>query len=146
MIELMHVTTENFDQVLDLRVTERQSHFVATNVESLAQAYVQPGCFPYAVYHDGEIVGFTMYCRDPDDNEWWLYRLMITEGQQGKGYGRAALKLVLDEIRSKAPGFRVFLGVEPENTEAKALYESMGFRPDGRMMGGEEIMALDLKE
>ncbi len=142
MIQLKPVTLQNFSALISLDVKSHQSHYVASNVESIAQAYVQPDCFPFAIEADGEPVGFVMYCLDHDDGAYWLYRLMIDQHHQGRGYGRQAMGLVLAEIRRRQPTGKVYLGVEPENQEAGALYQSLGFVPDGRVEGGETILEL----
>lgn len=142
MIQLNPVTLQNFDAVIALDVKPHQGHYVASNVESIAQAYVQPDCFPFVIEADGAPVGFVMYCLDHDDGCYWLYRLMIDRRHQGRGYGRGAMGLVLAEIRQKQPAGKVYLGVEPDNREAGALYRSLGFVPDGRVEGGEAILML----
>ena len=45
------------------------------------------------------IVGFTMFAFDEDyedpNDRYWLWRLMIDEGSQRKGYGTAALQEII---------------------------------------------------
>lgn len=143
MVELKEIGLENFDEVISLQVREDQRELVASNVESIAQAFVQPGCIPLAVYADDVPVGFLMYCIDPDDGEWWLYRFMIDARHQGKGYGRLALSQVLERARADKTRHRMFLGVEPSGVASQALYQTLGFRFDGRVYGKEHIMRLD---
>lgn len=77
MVTLRAITVENFDAILGLQVGVDQRELVCSNAESIAQAYVQPECIPLAIYAADTPVGFAMYCVDRDDNEWWLYRLMV---------------------------------------------------------------------
>lgn len=143
MVELREITTSNFDDIIALQVAEGQRELVASNVESIAQAWVQPGCIPLAIYHEETPVGFIMYCIDPDDGEYWLYRFMVDVKYQGQGFGRSALTQVLDCIKADKSRSRIFLGVEPSGGASLALYQSMGFRFDGRICGGEHIMELE---
>ncbi len=143
MIQLRPIDRDNWLAVVKLRVSESQKDFVAANVYSLAQAKAQPECVPLAVYDGDEPVGFVMYCLDEDDKEYWIYRLMIDKAHQGKGYGRQAMKLVLAEIAKDERHHRVFISFEPDNAAARSLYESMGFRPDGRFIDGEIVYYLD---
>lgn len=92
MVTLRAITAENFDAILGLQVGVDQRELVCSNAESIAQAYVQPECIPLAIYAVDTPVGFAMYCVDRDDNEWWLYRLMVEETYQGRGYGRALFR------------------------------------------------------
>jgi diamine N-acetyltransferase len=87
-----------------------------------------------------------MYCIDENDREYWIYRLMIDQRHQGRGYGRAAMLLLIDRIRSEMDEerHRIFISFEPENEVAKSLYESLGFVPDGRVEYGEIVYRLDV--
>lgn len=142
MITLQPVSMANFDAVIALRVASTQRELVATNVESIAQAYVQPDCYPFAICADGEAVGFVMYCLDAEDNEYWLYRLMVDERHQRKGYAEAAMKLILAEIKKDAGRHKMYLGVDLSGAAAPELYKKLGFRFDGRVYGKEHIMLL----
>lgn len=143
MVELREITVENFDDIIGLQVAEHQQKLVASNVESIAQAWVQPECVPLAIYHGDVPVGFIMYCIDADDGEYWLYRFMIDRRYQGRGYGRQALTLVLERIKADRSRRRIFLGVEPDGGASLALYWSLGFQFDGRVYGKEHIMMLN---
>ena len=146
MLHLAEIDRYNYLSVLDLSVSPEQKTFVATNQYSLAQAYVQPECVPLALYVDNKPVGFAMYCLDEDDHQYWIYRLMIDYRFQGKGYGREAMRLLIDRIRglSDEEHTCIYISFEPENKIAKSLYESLGFLPDGRIEYGEVVYRLQL--
>ena len=143
MIQLKEITAENFWDIIDLEVSEDQNGLVTSNAVSIAQAKVQPECRPLAVYNDDIPVGFVMYCIDRDDGEYWIYRLMIDKRYQSKGYGRAAMNLMLDEIKKDTGRHRVFLGVDPLGIASVKLYESLGFSYNGQIFGKEHIMVLE---
>ena len=142
MVELRKIDRENWRDVIKLTVAESQKNFVAPNVYSIAQSKAQPECIPMAVYSDDVPVGFVMYCMDADDNEYWIYRLMIDEQHQGKGLGRQAMNLVLAEIGKDTSRHKVYISFEPDNDAARKLYESLGFGPDGRILDGEIVYCL----
>ncbi len=83
------------------------------------------------------MVGFAMYGPDEDDATLFaIDRLMIAEGYRGKGYGKAALSVILEEAKSR--GFsRIKLSTKPENEKAIRLYESVGFEATSEMDGDE---------
>ncbi|HEX2946748.1 MAG TPA: GNAT family N-acetyltransferase [Clostridia bacterium] len=143
MIQLREVTAENFWDIIGLEVGEEQKDLVTSNAISIAQAKVQPECRPLAVYNDDIPVGFVMYCIDRDDDEYWIYRLMIDKSYQSRGYGREAMNLVLDEIKRDSGRNKVFLGVDPTGIASVKLYESLGFRYNGQIFGKERIMVLE---
>lgn len=143
MTELRKITVDNFDDIIALRVAPGQEGLCVENVESIAQAYVQPNCFPFAIYEGSTPVGFIMTCIDTDDGEWWLYRLMVDARHQGRGHGRSALQQAISNIQKDSERRRIYLGVDKSGQAAPVLYESLGFREDGRVYGKEHIMVLE---
>ncbi len=143
MILLKPVDENNFEEVIKLKVSDEQQHFVATNVFSIAQSKVLPECIPLAIYDEEELVGFAMYAMDREDKEYCIYRLMIDEKYQSKGYGKAAMQALIKQISEDKEHHILLISFEPENQRAKALYESLGFVPDGRMIENEVIYKLN---
>ncbi len=142
MIFLKEVDRHNFFDVIDLKVAEEQKSFVATNLFSLAQAKAFPECNCLAIYHEEKLVGFTMYCMDFDDKEYWIYRLMIDAKYQSKGYGKAAMEKLIERIKEDKDHQVIYLSFEPENDRAKEMYEKLGFEADGRVIDGEIVYRL----
>lgn len=136
------VTRENFWECVELSVTEEQAGFLVSNAVSIAQSKVQSECIPLAVYDDELMVGFVMYCIDEDDGEYWIYRLMIDKRYQAKGYGKEAMKKLIEIIKEDKAHNKIFLGVHKESTYAVKLYKSFGFDFNGQVFGKEHIMCL----
>ena len=160
MVRLEKINGENFREILDLRVHDSQKDFVAPNDISIIEAYIaithHGHAFPFGIY-DGETpVGFCMIGFGADDDwedapavakdSYNLWRFMIDRRYQGKGYGKAAMKLILDFIGSRPCGEAEYcwLSYEPENTAAKRLYASFGFQETGDFDGNEAIAVLKL--
>ncbi|PLP59958.1 spermidine acetyltransferase [Mesorhizobium loti] len=136
--------------IIALSVADDQDDFVATNAESLEEADENPACVPLGIFSGDEpvviddLVGFAMYTLDADDGNWWIYRLMIDQRFQKRGYGRAALRAVVERM-SAIPGCgAVYLSVVQENRTAAAFYRQEGFRETGQILDDEIIMRLDL--
>jgi diamine N-acetyltransferase len=145
-IHLKPVTRENFDDILSLKLTEIQKGFVASNVYSIAQSKVEPECVPLAIYVQTTLIGFAMYALDRNDNHYWIYRLMVDLNHQGKGYGRAAVKALVEKIR-RLPGCdKILISAAPENDVALTLYRSEGFADTGKMIDGEVVLCLTLTD
>ncbi|MEG0691526.1 MAG: GNAT family N-acetyltransferase [Oscillospiraceae bacterium] len=143
MIELRKLIEENFSECLDLKVAANQQTFVAPNVLSLAEAWLYyDSAYPFAIYSDGIMVGFVLITFDKDVNKYWICRFMIDEKHQNKGYGKLALKEVIDYIVNTFKATELFLSFEPENLCAKRLYESSGFEDTGEINEGELVMRL----
>ena len=81
-----------------------------------------------------------MVVYDYDIPEYDIWHMMIDASKQGKGYGSAALKKVLDYIRTKPFGDsnRVTLTCNKENQMALSLYHKLGFVETG-VEDGDEI-------
>jgi diamine N-acetyltransferase len=144
MLRFVRVNKDNWQECIKLPTSEDHKHFVAPNVYSIAEAQFYPETVTAAcIYDDEEMVGFAMYGREEDDHSlFWIDRLMIAEGQRGKGYGRTALLMILDEAKKK--GFsRIGLSTSPVNLKAIKLYEQVGFIATGEMDSGEEIFICD---
>ena len=154
MVELRKVDAKNIWKICALEVAEDQRNFVATNTQSILEAYcaISSGgvAMPYGIY-DGETpVGFVMLgfgCEDWEDapeiakNTYNIWRFMIDRRYQRKGYGKQAMEAVLRLVETFPHGKAdwVWLSYEPENQVAAELYRSFGFRENGQMDGDEFI-------
>ena len=137
------ITKENFWDCIELSVAKEQVDFVTSNAVSIAQSKVQQECIPLAVYANEIMVGFVMYCIDEDDGEYWIYRMMIDEKYQSKGYGKKTLEKLLEIIKQDNSRNKIFLGVHRDSVYAVKLYKSFGFDFNGQIFGSEHIMRLD---
>jgi len=160
MIRLEKINANNVWKILKLEVEDFQKDFVATNTESIVEAYtttIANGvAIPFGIYNDDEPVGFAMLAYGVDDSyeeypsiakdNYCIWRLMIDKKYQGKGYGRKAIELLIDYVKTFPFGKAdyLYLSYEPENTLAKKLYASFGFKETGEMDGDEVIAALKL--
>ncbi|GAB2024910.1 hypothetical protein OfM1_09810 [Lactovum odontotermitis] len=141
--ELRKITVENYRECLDLKVTEQQSTFVATNAVSLAEAGIfRYESLPFAVYAGNQMVGFVMLSYDEKKFHYGLWRLMIDQRFQGRGFGKAALQLSIDYLIEEFQAGEIYLTVERENKAAKQLYASFDFEPTGKTEDGEDEMCL----
>ena len=160
MVRLEKINGKNVWDALSLSVKEDQREFVASNDVSIIEAYTtitaNGYAFPFGIYDDEQLVGFLMIGFDKDD--YWddapdiancnynLWRLMIDQRYQHKGYGRKAVELALEFIRTFPCGKADYcwLSYEPENVVAKELYASFGFAETGEKDGEELIATLKL--
>ena len=132
MVELRKITKENYEGVLALRVSEAQRGFVPTVTEALAQAWVYyDTAYPFAVYAEGAPVGFIMLGYYTEKEQYTVWKFLIDERYQRRGYGKAALQLAIDWLRQTFAVSEVFLGCTHENRAAEKLYASVGFQRTG---------------
>ena len=146
MVEFREITENNYDDCLKLEVSEDQKTFVASNVYSLAQAWVfYDTAYPFAIYADNIMVGFIMMGYYKPKGIYNIWRLMIDKRFQGKGYGKAALVLAVKYLKEKYNVSEIFLSFEPDNTVAEKLYSSIGFQRTGEVENNEIVMCLKVK-
>ena len=147
MTALKAITEENFLDAFHLRLAPEQESFVSHPIRSLAQAYVyRDQCQPFGIYEGGKMVGYVMVIYDYDVPEYDIWHMMIDESMQGRGYGSAALDLVIDYIRTKPFGDsgRVALTCSKNNPVARKLYEKKGFFETGYEDEDEIELALTI--
>ena len=78
----------------------------------------------WAVEDDGRVVG-TVFVGSRDGGAW-LYDITIAEPERGKGYGRAAMTALEDELRALGHA-TIGLNVWGNNEVARGLYRSLGW-------------------
>ena len=133
-VHLRHVTIENFEECIGLKVEKSQQGLVASNLKSLAEAKVNPTYFPFAIY-DGvargyekpslPMIGFTMY--EITAGIGFILRLMIDRSFQHRGYGRAAMIEVIRRLRLYPEVEMIATSHRRENVAASKLYHNLGF-------------------
>lgn len=142
-ISVRPVTRADLGPLFDLKTTEAQRAFVAPNEVTLAEAAYEVGAYVYTICADDVPVGLIalidMTEHDnvaPEDEPTsaFIWRLLIGEKHQGKGYGKAALEWSFDWACDRGRP-RVSVEVEPGNDIAMKLYKSLGLQPTGVTYG-----------
>lgn len=160
-MELIKINTDNVWDIVHLKVTKEQDEkdFVASNGCSVIEAFAvrEEGyvALPFGLYEEGKPVGFLMIgydeCGDDEEpevakNNYCIWRLMIDENFQGKGYGRKAMEAALAYIRTWPCGKaeKCWISYMPDNEVGKALYAKMGFKENGEVCEDETVAVLEL--
>ena len=147
MISLIPITEDNCIEAFNLKLAKGQEEYVSHPIRSLAQAYVYRNqCQPFGIYADEKMVGYVMVIYDYDIPEYDIWHMMIDRSEQGKGYGKAALRKVLAYISEKPFGDsgRILLTCSPDNETAYGLYKELGFTESGRRDEDEVELGYDL--
>ena len=142
---LREITKETVREITKLDVGSDQQGLVAPNSVSIAEAHFEPKAWFRAIYWGEEPAGFAMVWRDPPEGTFYIWRFMVDARFQGKGVGRRALELLVDEARSDGAA-EVTLSVVPGPNSALGFYESFGFEPTGAVHGGETELRLTLDD
>lgn len=145
-VALREITSETVVQICKLSNTlsEQQQKMVAPNGISIAQAHFSDKAWFRAIYAGETAVGFIMLYDDPEEAEYFLWRLMIAGPYQGKGYGRKAIELLVEYLRTRPGAKELSASYVPIEGGPEGFYRRMGFEPTGEVRGGEIVVKLPL--
>ena len=149
-VGLREVTRDTVRTICDLKVSKEQEQFVASNSISIAEAHFSNEAWFRAVYADETPVGFVMLARVPREERarlgtHFLWRFMIDERYQGRGYGRKALESVMQHLKKESNANALHTSCREGKGSPKGFYKKMGFKETGEKLdNGERIMKLKL--
>jgi len=146
VVSLREVTGETVVQICKLSDTlpEPQTKMVAPNAVSIAQAHFEEHAWFRAIYADETPVGFVMLWADGEKGEYYLWRLMIAAPHQRKGFGRGAMELLIEYVKSRPNATELKASYVPIEGGPKDFYHSLGFEETGRVDHGERVVRLPL--
>ena len=144
VVTLRAVTAATVRSICALEIREDQKGYVAQNAVSIAQAYFEPSARFKAVYADDTPVGFLMWRPGPAPGISYLWRFMIDRRHQKNGYGKSALALLCQELRT-AQFTSLATSVVLGEAGPLAFYCALGFRETGEILpNGEAGLSLVL--
>ena len=144
------ITEQNRTEAESLHIASAQTGFIESVVDCLKEADKKKCWRPVGIYAGNTMVGFAMY------GVFWMYfpfgrvwldRLMIDERYQGRGYGKTALRKLLNRLQNEYKRNKIYLSVYKENRVAIQMYEKAGFRfTRGKDIHGELVMSVKLSD
>lgn len=143
-VTLREITADTVRTICNLSVREDQKQFVASNAVSIAQAYFSEYAWFRAIYADDTPVGFVMLEDQPEKPEYFLWRFMIDARYQGMGFGRRALEMLIEHVRTRPNATELLTSFHEGDGSPQGFYEKLGFRLTGDWEEGEALMRLPL--
>jgi len=143
-VTLREITGETLEAILKLEVSDDQKRFVASNAVSIAQAHFSEYAWFRAIYADDTPVGFVMLYLDQDKPLYGVWRFMIDEEHQRKGYGSRAMQQVIEYVKGLPEARELMLSYAPGEGNPSPFYGKCGFVDTGECMGDEKVMKLTL--
>jgi diamine N-acetyltransferase len=141
--------------VMGLRRGPGQDQYLDSMEEIFAEADEEQRARPrpWAV-HDAEtgvLVGFAMISDNipqPIDDDlvgpYYLWKLLIDHRFQRRGFGAATLREVVDYLRTRPGADVLYTSCAEGPGSPRGFYLRYGFTDTGRVMWGENVLALDL--
>jgi diamine N-acetyltransferase len=152
VISLREITDENREEVYALEVAPAQRQFVSNVPDSIQEAADEPDgrAMYWAVYAGDTPVGFVMITDEtsgaPGYIPQYLWKLLVDERHQRRGYGTAILDLVVEYFRGR-PGVEVMWTSAGQGEGSPIpFYERYGFERTGEIVfDGEVLLRLPLR-
>jgi diamine N-acetyltransferase len=144
-VSLREIKRDDLRQILALSVAPNQKEYVATNAESIAEAYFHPEAWFRGIWAGEKPVGFVMLedwslVEDAKPQPIFLWRFMIDERHQRHGIGAKALRLVVDHARTRTEFDEMLTAFVPGAEGPEAFYMKFGFERTGRTDGSEIVI------
>ena len=152
------VTEADREAVLAVRRGPGQERFVASVEQSLRDALIDARACPrmWSVNDGDQTVGFVMISDGiPADRlladgdllgPYFLWRLLIDERFQRRGYGRATLDAIVAYVRTRPGADILWTSAGQGEGTPQPFYEPYGFVATGEVLEGEAVLRLDLHD
>lgn len=149
------VTEEDRATVLGLRLGPGQDRYLNTIESILLEAEEERRAMPrqWAV-HDagsGALVGFTMISDnipEPIDDDlvgpYFLWKLFVDKDHQRRGYGSGTIDELVAYLATRPGADVLYTSCADGPGSPRDFYLRYGFTDTGRVMWGENVLALDL--
>jgi diamine N-acetyltransferase len=148
VVSLRPITDANREAVEALAVTPDQRRFVSGVRESMLEAADHPDAqaLYWAIYAEETPVGFVMIADEvgnPDYIAHYLWKLLIDERHQRRGFGTATLDLVVEYFRNRGVDAMWTSTGQGEGSPV-TFYERYGFERTGDLHGDEILLRLEI--
>ena len=152
VVHFVRLSASNVLDICDLSNTlsDTQRAFVADNARSIAQANYCDQVWVRAIYEEETPVGFIMLHLGSNWEDGidcpgvFLWRFMIAGSFQGKGYGRAAIQLLIEHLRAFGVP-ELYTSYHSGEGGPETFYRQLGFLPTGEYYGDEPEVVLEIK-
>ncbi|HET9906758.1 MAG TPA: GNAT family N-acetyltransferase [Anaerolineales bacterium] len=122
------VTFTNWNACIALKLSPDQEKFLPGNLYSIAESQFYEDSRSRAIYNEEDLlVGYALFGRDSFTNKWKIFRIMIDQSFQGKGYGESAMKEIIKQISQETDGNEILICYQDANETARRLYAKLGF-------------------
>ena len=156
IVELKHIVRpQDRAAVMGLRRGPGQDRYLNSMESIFAEADSEQRAMPrpWAIFdpRSGIVVGFAMISDnipEPIDDDlvgpYFLWKLLIDEPFQGRGYGAATLDSVREYLRTRPAADVLYTSCSDGPGSPRGFYLRYGFTDTGRVMWGENVLSLDL--
>lgn len=146
-VRIAKIDYDDFHSVIDLELEKAQEKHLPSNLYSIAESSFSTACHTRAIWYGDKIVGFLMYRFGEEESELHeciIWRFMIDRKYQNSGIGKAAMSLLMEEIKENEQCTIIEIYYDEKNTAAKKLYTQYGFKVVGNRDDGDVIATVSV--
>lgn len=133
MIYIENVTEDNWREIIKLSVKDEQKNFIPEPIVIIAEGYIKRelNARVYAVLNDCEYIGtaliFDINEYDGLPPRYHLSMIMVDKRYQNKGFGTAAIELIISKLKAENSFDFIEICVDKANHAALHVYTKIGF-------------------
>ena len=140
-LSLVHVDSENWNDIAVLEVSEKRMEFTASGSYYLCLCHYDGMWTPMAALKDGEVAGFIMWAEEEENGGCWLGGLMVDGEQEDSKLGEAIISDMIEALELK--GYKeFFMSCTPGDDVLADILKDLGFADTGKEEDGEKILRL----
>ena len=141
MISLREITVQNFNECISLE--RRSQKYVGSAADVIAEAYIyRQNSTAYGIYLEDEIIGLVILKERPSGSPYSFTDLFIADSYQNKGYGNAAVKLIIEKFQSEKSASYIEIQVHNTNQYAIRIYENNKFKVTGKAQWDNNFLVM----
>jgi diamine N-acetyltransferase len=149
-LTIKNINKNNYKEIINLKVSNEQVKFIETAEVCLKESREDSVWRPVGIYDGDKAIGFAMYglfINEGKRGRVWLDRFLISYENQGKGYGEAGVRLLINKLYKEYGYNKIYLSVYDNNKGAIALYNKVGFKFNEEVdINGEKVMVINLSD
>ncbi len=136
-VSIRDINKDTFYEFCQLSVSEKQKSFVDTVAESMAEANFSESSWFQGIYADETPIGFLMLDDQPNIPKYYIWRFMIDQRFQNMGFGRRALDLLVEHVKTRPNASELLTSVMVMDGGPMEFYQKAGFELTGESVDRE---------
>lgn len=142
-MNLAKITEKNIYDVMSLKLKSEQEMFVRDPMFSLAESYYyrdDDTVLLFALEEDEKVVGFLALITEIEEKTVHVWRIIIGDQFQSRGFGRKALRAIEDYISAIEEYDKIVSDYVVGNEAMRHLLETEGYTETGKHEEWNEVI------
>lgn len=132
-IEIYHTKTSDIATIIAMENDSENAQFISPNTKQEHLALIQDDNVDHLMLKmNSRTIGFVVLTGKKNRNRSLEFRRIVIN-EKGRGYGRLAIKKIIQYSFEELNAHRLWLDVLENNARARHLYLSEGFTEEGKL-------------